>query len=152
MTDFSKVLETIEARNSELLLIQKKYQKELAAEFKVATQFFFEETPVKAIVWNQYTPYWNDGEECTFRVDEVYFVTSDLTEEQIDDICSAYDVEDDEQYTTVNSYDKSELADVCIKFSRLIEYNSHLMKEVFGDHALVILTKDASTVKEYEHE
>jgi len=46
--------------------------------FHRAIRSFFDSAPsIKAIWWNQYTPYFNDGEECVFEVNEVCYAFSD---------------------------------------------------------------------------
>ncbi len=42
-------------------------------EFEAALQAVLRHKLVTGVAWNQYTPYWNDGEPCTFRVGEVTF-------------------------------------------------------------------------------
>lgn len=32
-----------------------------------------------AITWTQYTPYWNDGDECTFGVNDIYVIPNNHT-------------------------------------------------------------------------
>jgi hypothetical protein len=44
---------------------------------------FFEKTPeCKVVTWTQYTPYFNDGDPCTFSVHEMHFGTKDLDEDE----------------------------------------------------------------------
>lgn len=42
-------------------------------EFEAALQAVLRHKLVTGVAWTQYTPYWNDGEPCTFRVGEVSF-------------------------------------------------------------------------------
>lgn len=47
---------------------------------------FMEANPaVKAIFWTQYTPYWNDGEECFFSVNNICYDLGLMSEEDKDD-------------------------------------------------------------------
>ena len=48
-------------------------RKSLQELFKKGLQEVFDEFPdIEFISWTQYTPYFNDGDECTFRVGEAY--------------------------------------------------------------------------------
>lgn len=46
-------------------------------QFEEALQTVLRHDRVTGVAWNQYTPYWNDGEPCTFRVGEVVFSFTD---------------------------------------------------------------------------
>jgi hypothetical protein len=52
---------------------KREYVKKGKAALKVLFVRFFEENPnAMFLFWNQYTPYFNDGEQCTFGINEVY--------------------------------------------------------------------------------
>lgn len=73
------------------------------AALKEAFSEFFEMHPgVRAIVWTQYTPHFNDGDACTFSVNE-FELHADLTKVAADvkkyvkkEARSAYDSDDDD--------------------------------------------------------
>lgn len=44
---------------------------------EVFEQFFAENPNVGGVVWTQYTPYFNDGDECVFRVNDKYLFPVD---------------------------------------------------------------------------
>ena len=44
---------------------------------------------LKAIRWNQYTPYFNDGDPCTFSVGEVMFLVDGAAEDDGEDTPAA---------------------------------------------------------------
>jgi len=86
---------------------QKKAKVALHEEFKN----FFESYPeIKSIVWNQYTPYFNDGEECVFSVNSASF--TNITDTDMMWELSLGDVDTDEleeAALVVSSYDASYL-------------------------------------------
>lgn len=65
---------------------------------------FFRDYPeIKAVAWNQYTPYFNDGEPCEFRVGDFYGVSEGMTGEDdesldLDEVSSAYELEENEGF------------------------------------------------------
>jgi len=57
---------------------QKALKKELQAAFNEAAQAFFVQAPDgTTLTWCQYTPYFNDGDPCTFRVNKLSALIED---------------------------------------------------------------------------
>lgn len=54
-------------------------------EFEAALQSVLRHEEVTGVAWSQYTPYWNDGEPCTFRVGEISFSFAGLTPDKEDE-------------------------------------------------------------------
>lgn len=110
---------------------------------------------VEAIKWSQYTPYWNDGEVCTFRVGEVYVkLTGDV------DDCG--DDEDGwrDSYDLQNSTVPEALLAAAEGAHEVLEEMSYqetkkfynALEDAFGDHAEVVATREGFAIEEYEHE
>lgn len=54
---------------------QEDFREKMSGLFTEAMSQFFKEAPrVKAIIWTQYTPYFNDGETCEFAVGYIFFL------------------------------------------------------------------------------
>lgn len=68
-------------------------------EFEAALQAVLRHDEVIAVAWNQYTPYWNDGEPCTFRIGEVSFAFAGTTLDE-DDKYFDYGWQEDEYEET----------------------------------------------------
>lgn len=184
MNQFDELAAKIAAKNAEIEQLRKEYLAGLKSEFTNITRFFFEETPVQAAVWTQYTPYFNDGDECVFGVNDPFFILSGFDPEELE---SPYSYEDDDSYVLVQEKPSDSslrymqqqieengsyadhyrqrleqikaqdekypnLAEQCDQFKKLIMKNEELMKDMFGDHCSVYLTKDNSYVEEYEHD
>ena len=72
---------------NEIKELEKKIQiakiKEASVRNKIKNHFFdlikkiFENKNIKSIYWTQYTPFFNDGEECIFRVNDLCCVVND---------------------------------------------------------------------------
>lgn len=96
MSAFENITSKIAAQNAKLEEMRKAHMKELQGDFNEIIKLFFEECPkVQAVVWSQYTPYFNDGDECIFRVNEPSFVTKNF---DVDDLQNPYEYEDDDEY------------------------------------------------------
>ena len=108
---------------------------------------------VKSVNWHQYTPYFNDGDECTFRcyaADDFgvngYGDYNDNGDDGEINVLE-YDYNNGRQYT----YHKGEEIQNTIS-GFLGQLDSDDYKTMFGDHAKVIVRKGEITVEEYEHD
>ena len=100
-----------------------------------ALQKVFEgDNPPYCISWTQYAPYFNDGDECVFGVNDIEVF---LTEEDFDE----YDYSDRDNPVVGELYN----------FSRS-ELGEQIFKSVFGNHSKVVVTKDGFEVEEYDHD
>ena len=133
---------------------------------------------VKTFGWQQYTPYFNDGDVCEFRVGELWILTVDDSEDEEDFDRYSYEVSDTHPtlgpkkwimgvrvpaangygYTyTPSSYEPKEakypttylLAE---SLSKALEHAEVTLLEWFGDHVEIRVTKDGIQVDEYEHD
>lgn len=119
---------------------------------------FMESHPeVASLRWQQYTPYFNDGDECVFRVREpsVKLAGGPEPTDDPDD--------DDEEYASAwdlgyNAKQKGTpkpkllIADLESLFHRM-DQAEDAMKATFGDHVRVTVGRDAeAVVEEYSHD
>jgi len=122
-------LENLKERVSSL---QEEIKSESQKLFNESMKEFFELFPsVKSISWNQYTPYFNDGDECRFSVN------NDVKINDYDD----YDKQDE---VPKNAF---ELASDIVG---AIEDNT--MLAMFGDHVKVTVTPNGVSTEEYNHD
>ena len=132
--------------------------------FTELTKSIFEEHPkVKSFGWNQYTPYFNDGDTCYFsaNVDYIY-----INGDSVDDADWASENNitnygtwnrDKRQYegrTEVPNFNYDpELVkanDEIIEFLR--NFDNEFFMSQFGDHVEVTITEEGVSVDEYEHD
>lgn len=110
-----------------------------------ATALFERFPNVEAFRWNQYTPYFNDGEECTFGVNDVYLRFKGASEddgENEDGFKSSWDCEDGSEEETA-----------CDEFGKLVrDMAGDDLKELYGDHVEVTATREGFTVEGYHHD
>lgn len=179
MSAYDNLIDKINAKTRELEEKRKEFMKELQQDFVPITKEFFNEVPlVQAVVWTQYTPYFNDGDECVFTVYEPTFVVSGFDPDELE---SVYTYEDEDKYKTLRTGDwrrsienyktyntdwaKSSIEKLeqnikdypgydakITDFANFLQSNEELLKDLYGDHVAVYLTKDNVVVEEYDHD
>ncbi len=128
---------------------------------------YFEKHPiVEKVLWTQYTPYFSDGDPCVFDINqfELRFFKDKIKDGAINkSYDQSYNEDEDEDYEDSPSYgefynkdyfdsehkeaenDLSELESQCYEIDSVL-------KNVFGDHCLVVATREGFNVTEWEHE
>lgn len=167
----NKLMNKFEEMRSEIVAVRAKFQEQAQALFKETTKEVFEKNPaITAIMWTQYTPYFNDGDPCTFHVYDPYFTNAN--EEQMKDITRWGDYEGDDQAVFSESswafYGESDFAVESRKtmesqgcdFESLIAFDKVLqsreiedvMLSMFGDHVRVVATRNGFDVEDCDHD
>ena len=169
-------MQTLQSRFDALIEEQRalkaKFQTEAQAMFKETMKEFFDKNPgITALKWTQYTPYFNDGDACEFRVNEVTFTNA--SPEELDNVnhYGEYEGEDETVWAIENisyglnsKYHANEAAKIraaggidessCQLIDKMIQSSEmeEIMKEMFGDHVKITATRDGFDVDEYEHD
>lgn len=142
MTEAIEQLKSFRKRRDELEQEIQSTGKQL---FREAVEMIFNEHPgLVAFSWTQYTPYFNDGDECVFSANTDYLDIQFGDEEEL----KAYYAS-----SSAPASGKHE-ADKAVKnFLRLFDDDDY--KAMFGDHIKVIVTKGDSIkieVEGYNHD
>lgn len=153
MEVINKINEQLEAFKAKRADLVKQLQDEFPA---LLAPLFSESNRIESIGWRQYTPYFNDGDECVFGVHNDY-----LTINGIDD----YDGDEKEiQFVKERVWDGKNWVDNeaidRYEFSILQQIQTVLRsipddfyKDLFGDHVKVTVYKDGRIeTEEYEHD
>lgn len=114
--------------------------------FNEAVKDLFAEHPeMESFSWAQYTPYFNDGDECVFGV-----LGDDPDINGID----GYSIEPRRVYgKSVYEAEHGELVPAKQAVAELLNAAPEaMMKDVFGDHMKVTVTRDGITTDEYSHD
>jgi hypothetical protein len=137
--------------------------------FKEITKEFFEKNPaINAVIWTQYTPYFNDGEACLFSVNDPSFTNA--SGEDLDDInYGEYEGDNvniwvfEDVKWNVNSYkekydsiitsggidiDSCQFLESAIKSSEMED----IMETMFGEHSRIVATREGFDIEEYDHD
>lgn len=183
--------EVMEEYNNYLVELNKKRddlnQKLIISMKEIFSEFLERNPKIEYITWTQYTPYFNDGDECVFSVHDMFMkLTNDDYE-----VCHPYDLEirydkpDSYIYDIAEGkehlYKKYYTVDACKKqiaeyldmltqldmtedelielnnnfndFKNIIsQLNDDVFKAAFGDHCVVMASKNGFNVEEYEHD
>lgn len=124
-------------------------RKEHAAKVKPLLQAFIKSNPqVAEVRWSQYTPYFNDGDECVFRVNDPYFkFVGDESDEGYDTWSMCH-----ETYGPTPGTVSVETKASCEKLAEALNAIEDALNELFGDHVEVVVTPDGVEVEEYSHD
>ena len=154
---------TFEEKYAELKKKRDEMEKEfqsLAGElFKEKASGLFEKYPtLKSFGWAQYTPYFNDGDECIFGVnDENIYLEMDgeSVDEDSDEHNYGFDawsINYKIKHEGENSLTESERA--ALDASDFLKtFEEQTLKFMFGDHARITINRDGtSSVDGYDHD
>ena len=140
--------------------LQKKFQATAQALFKETTKEFFDKNAnITAIVWTQYTPYFNDGDTCEFSVNEPTFTNAPDPEsvrwgEYDGDEETAADGSEIFAWESWGEPLEGLNVEMCQAFGRMIQSSEmeDVMKAMFGDHVKVVATREGFDVDDYDHD
>lgn len=126
--------------------LNKKITDEGKAALQTAFVAFFNDNPrIHALRWRQYTPYFNDGEACTFGVYEPDYQLTEHAKTYDD----ATDFADDEDF--IDAWQSDEIGARVSAFWNATS-DDDVFEVVFGDHVTVLATREGFTVAEYSHD
>lgn len=141
--------ELLEAQNSYFEKLRDTGEDALKEAFK---EIFDKHPSIYSISWKQYTPYFNDGDPCYFRVGEwdVEWAEEDEDEESEEDDSVDDESEDDESDDEEATDDQAKaLEDIENLFASL---DDDILESVLGDHITVEVTAEGISVDEYDHD
>jgi hypothetical protein len=132
---------------AQIKAMKAEYQKKIETEGKAAlkeefTAFFRDNPKNTAVRWRQYTPYFNDGDPCTFGVGEFTY----KIDGKLDD---GGDYEDG-FYSTWGSEIKGHKR-VAEAFEKAVR-DTDVFESIFGDYVRVTATPEGFEVEEYSHD
>lgn len=172
------LLEQIKVRIAEINKQKEELVSQLRKDFYPALKPLFEKAndKIDSLGWTQYTPYFNDGDECIFRVNTDLDYGIMVNGNYLDD--------DDEEFFTNNTYGLSKylkndgsyedwilkypedklkeetkeeelnLYKILLDFSSILEsIDEEFLKELFGDHKQITIFRDGRIeTEEYDHD
>lgn len=158
--DTKEIESLMDSMNKEMEKIRSVYQEKMQGVFKDVFKSYFDSCPeVTVFSWRQYTPYFNDGEECTFRCYANHGSATNATD--YDNVqWGEYDGEeenvwiDDDYYGNYNEdmIPKHVIENTGHLRKMLGKISDDVFKEMFGDHCIVHATRAGFVVTEYEHD
>jgi hypothetical protein len=140
-------LEELRAKREEL---KAQITEESKAFFKAESASLFDRFPkLESFGWTQYTPYFNDGEECVFSVNNDY-ISVNGDDEAEGRVKPTYEWAKPPEPNPKYDADIAEMYPVIQSFVR--QFTDEDMKEMFGDHCAVTVTRTGVEVESYEHD
>jgi hypothetical protein len=157
--------EAITALQSKVAELNKQIREESQNLLNVEFTKVFEKYPkLNSFTWNQYTPYFNDGDECTFHVNPDSLIP-DFSDESGEDHDYEYDKGDSKwdkvskKYIDLPVSDEKKLNNEAYDeiYSTIAAIDNDTMKAIYGDHVEVTVSKKADgslkvATEEHEHE
>jgi hypothetical protein len=154
--------------------LQTQIQKEGQANLKEVFEEFLTKNPIiKGIAWTQYTPYFNDGEECVFSVNDPVFLLQEYDHDEDvyeheepprgfnngnipgDWELGKYKENPNDGYykNKVEFYQANKKAmDNAQRFYKKIWGSDDIFETIFGDHVTVVFENGEFDVQEYGHD
>jgi len=153
MTDTKNLQDDVTGMIAEFEKAKKAFQDQMQVQLKALFASFFQTHPeVVGICWEQYTPYFNDGDPCEFRVGDFLYTTS---QETWDEAYSSYDLEGEnggELYNTYSS-NQGEFPAAYVEFGKLLaSIPDEVYEAMFGDHVTIKASRTGFDVSEYSHD
>lgn len=147
-------------------IVKQKYQAKLQKSYKsLMKEFWKKNKKIKAVVWLEFTDYFNDGEPCYFSVHEMVPLTSSAIKEFSIDIYPynreefapfQTDWNDPKRSKVKQAWEKSvitldEWESACKDLDMIAKLPSEVFEDMFGDHVRVTVTRTSVNVDEYTH-
>lgn len=118
------------------------------AALAVTFKKFFEKFPeVAAVRWEQYTPYFNDGDECVFGMNDF-----DIKLDMVGSLKEDSEYEDDGWIKSWDAKKGSVAANAINYLNEAFEDCEEIFKSTFGDGYEITATNDGFEVVEYDHD
>lgn len=137
--------------NAELKRIKDEMSENFQIELKTAfKEVFFQYPNIIKITWTQYTPFFNDGDPCIFRVTDLE-IFDDETTGEIDPDDNDYD-DDGEEGLSASWGEGAEKYPLLENMASALMQADELLLNMFGDHSKITVTSDGIDIEEYEHE
>lgn len=135
----SEALKSLAILREEMKAKRAEIDRQCRSIFESEAKKIFEAHPkLQSWRWTQYTPYFNDGDECTFSANTDYgWIKRDGDEEESEDVSFS-----------VESKDK----DVAAIGRLMHEFEDDDYKFMFGDHCEVTASRNGVEVNEYSHD
>lgn len=149
----SKVITEFKKIKKEMSTLRKESQERCKAAFHEGAMALFEVHPeLKKFSWRQYTPYFNDGDTCTFSV------CRDAEAIDVNDVEDSYEVAkeatwDGNKSTPIPPNERHPLHAAQAAVAEFLNiFDEEDLQDAFGDHAEVVVTRKGVKVESYQHD
>lgn len=150
------MFEQLKQMNAELEALKKVHLEKSKAMFTEVAKMVFDKHPaLESFGWNQYTPYFNDGDECTFSANIDYPCINGQNEDDSDVLMKTiYKQDETGKYVkVVNENYNPELGLACDDVKEFLgNIDDAVLRDMFGDHVSVTVSRTGTEVEEYDHD
>lgn len=154
------MFEELKQMNAELEELKAKHLERSKEMFIKVTVKLFERHPkLESFGWNQYTPYFNDGDECVFSANYDY---PEINGENADDMDFEKELVTDYNGVkdSTGNYPKVKNPNFSPELAAaekdvkefLSNVDDSVLRDLFGDHVEITVTVNGTEVDEYEHD
>lgn len=148
------------AKIQEMVTAYNKLKEEMVEEGKKVLKdsfkdFFADNPKIEVFTWTQYTPHFNDGDPCYFRVGDIWPLTKQGKtdwEEEGGGYAEEYSVGTyaDDKYNEELTEEERKTTQ---EFSRTINsLPNEIFEDLFGDGVCVTATREGFEVEEHDHD
>jgi hypothetical protein len=137
-------LDELKVAKKQINDLKKEVKNKIKTIFHSSVKDLFAENPnLKSISFNCYTPYFNDGDVCTFRSAHKY--------PDINGVGDYSDEEEDQKaWDELGKAEQNKITKAVKDF--MSNWDNDDMFDLFGDHVKVNITAKKIEVEDYEHE
>jgi hypothetical protein len=160
-----EIIQEVKSKQKEIQVLKKELQKKSQeAFFKGAKEIFNTCPDFKSISWTQYTPYFNDGDECKFSANidypEINEDVDGFNEKSLNPNLVVNQGNWNRNLRTYEGRVEKPNPDYNVSLSKAVDsmskflqvFDQDFYKEQFGDHVKVTITPEGVSTEEYEHE
>ena len=160
LTKIKKIYSDINKKEIKL----KKEKKTFSQDVIGAIERLIKQNPyIESVRWTQYTPHYNDGEECVFSVNDIEFLFSNKAKNylqkswRVEEYIPLWQINDliKDSADIINSDNIENIQSIIFKMDEMHDKLKNMeeqLLEIFGDHARVAVHKDGIEVIQYEHD
>lgn len=114
---------------------------------EISKEVFSANPKLESFSWTQYTPYFNDGDECVFRAnkDDLKFVWDGKEYEDVGEWNLTH-----EKYSLDYPEEARPVFSMILELMEAIPKES--LKDIFGDHCEVVVSRTGAVAEEYSHD
>lgn len=159
-----EIIKEVKERQKEINELKKElHKKSEEAFFKGAKQIIDSCPELKSVSWNQYTPYFNDGDETIFSANTDYLQVNGDYAEDDDSLRPTIVVNHGTWNREKRVYEgrveqpnpkyNKPLAEAVDKMTEFLGiFDDDFYKSQFGDHVTVTITSDGVDTEDYDHD
>lgn len=149
------MIELLKEMNAELEQLKAKHLEKSKAMFtNIAKSIFDKHDVLLSFGWTQYTPYFNDGDECVFSANIDYPYINGIN---VDDNHALHETtyeKVDGKYQSIpnKAYDPALGAALKDVEELLSNIDESALRDLFGDHVKITVTREGTKVENYRHD